>query len=237
MVRFSHSGFGNRRVAVDHHRLAAILRGPVVADRQAELVGLAGGLAVEREVAHLARAAALHLLLHAGVRHHQLAVVEHVMADQAVEELGDLLPELRRLLLELLQRLGQPVRDLHVLAPQLAHQLHVVVAGHAERRSGLDHAHHQPQHVGNLRPAVHQVAEEDRLATLRRMVDAEIRSPSRSSTGRSRAAQQLAKLVEAAVDVADDVERAVLVLAVVPQRLALDLAAVDLLRRLQNMKT
>ena len=64
--------------------------GPVVAHRQAELVGLAGRLAVEGELAHLARAAALHLLLHAGVGHDELAVVEDVVADQPVEELGDL---------------------------------------------------------------------------------------------------------------------------------------------------
>ena len=48
-------------------------------------------------------------------------------------------------------------------AAQLAHQLHVVVARHAERRAGLDHVHHEPQHPGDLRPAVHEVAEEDAL--------------------------------------------------------------------------
>ena len=81
---------GDRRVAVDDHRLAPVLRRPVEADGQAELVGLAGRLAVEGEVPHLARAPALHLLLHPGVGDDELAVVEDVVADQAVEEVGQL---------------------------------------------------------------------------------------------------------------------------------------------------
>ena len=84
---------GDRRVAVDDHRRPAVFRRPVVADGQAELVGLAGRLAVEGEVPHLARAPPLHLLLHPGVGDDQLAVVEDVVADQAVEEVGELVAE------------------------------------------------------------------------------------------------------------------------------------------------
>ena len=43
------------RVAVEHHRPAAVVVGPRVAHRQAELVGLPGGVAVQREAAHRAR--------------------------------------------------------------------------------------------------------------------------------------------------------------------------------------
>lgn len=39
-------------VAVEHHRAAAVVLGPRVAHRQAELVGLAGGVAIQREAAH-----------------------------------------------------------------------------------------------------------------------------------------------------------------------------------------
>ena len=67
---------GHRRVSVDDESLAAIVRRPVVADRQAELIRLAGGLAVEGELANRARAATLHLLLQAGVGDDQLPVVE-----------------------------------------------------------------------------------------------------------------------------------------------------------------
>ena len=90
--------FGDRRVAVDDHRRAPVFRRPVVAHRQAELVRLAGRLAVQGEVPHLARAAPLHLCLHAGVGNDQLAVIEDVMADQAVEELGQFLAERRHAL-------------------------------------------------------------------------------------------------------------------------------------------
>ena len=69
-----------------------------------------------------------------GVGDDQLAVVEHVVADQPVEEVGDLArgtPAVSRS--SCCERLGQPVRDLHVAAAQLPQQLHVVVAGHAQR--------------------------------------------------------------------------------------------------------
>ena len=86
-------GLGDRRVAVDDHGRPAIFRRPVVADGQAELVGLAGRLAVEGEVPDPARAPPLHLLLHPGVGDHELAAVEDVVAHQAVEEVGELLAE------------------------------------------------------------------------------------------------------------------------------------------------
>ena len=77
-------------MAVDDHRRAPVLLRPVVADGQAELVGLAGRLAVEGEVSDPARAAPLHLRLHPGVGDDELAVVEDVVADEAVEEAGEL---------------------------------------------------------------------------------------------------------------------------------------------------
>ena len=52
-----------------------------MADRQTEFIHLARGLAVEGEIADASGAAALHLLFHSGMRHHQLAVVQHIMAD------------------------------------------------------------------------------------------------------------------------------------------------------------
>ena len=80
----THSGFGDGRVAVDDRRPAAVVLGPRVAHRQAELVGLAGGVAVQRERAHPARGAAVVRLLEPGVRDDQPAAVQHVVADQAV---------------------------------------------------------------------------------------------------------------------------------------------------------
>ena len=47
--------------------------------------------------------------------------------------------------------------------------------------------------------------------------------------------QQIDELIKAAMDIADDVERAVFVLQVVPQRLTLDFCRVNLFGRMQHM--
>ena len=229
---------GDRRVPVDDHRPAPVLAGPVEADRQAELVGLAGRLAEEGEVADLARAPALHLLLHPGVGDDEVAVVEDVVADQPVEEVGEFGAERAANFVgegvDLRQRLGQPVGDLHVLAPQLAEQLHVVVAGDAEGRAVEDHVAGDPHRVEDPGAAVHQVAEEDGLAALGVGVDRP--AARRRAAGGDRhglvaeGPQQGLKLVAAAVDIADEVERPVLLPPVVPERHPLDRGGVDLLR-------
>ena len=159
--------FRNRSVAVHHRRLSAVGRGPVAAHRQPELVGLAGGLAVEGELPHPPRGPSLEGLLEAGVGDHQLAAVEHVMADQAADEGRGLVGEFRGLALQLLQGLGEAVGDLYVPPLQLAQQLDVVVAGNAESGSRLDHPHDQPQHLRGAGAAVDEVPEEDGLAPFR----------------------------------------------------------------------
>ncbi len=73
-------------MTVDDRRAASVLRGPVPADRQAEVVGLAGRLAIKREVTDLPGPAALHLLLHPCVGHDQVPAVVNVVADQRVQE-------------------------------------------------------------------------------------------------------------------------------------------------------
>jgi hypothetical protein len=98
------------------------------------------------------------------VRHHQPAAVEHIVADQAVEKGRNLLAKLGRLGLQLRQRLGQPMADLHIAPAQLLHQLHIVVARHRQRLPGHDHGHHQAQHARRARAAIHQVAQKNHLA-------------------------------------------------------------------------
>ncbi len=69
-----------------------------------------------------------------GVRDDELAAVEDVVADQAVDEplgLGRGTPSGSAA--SCAERLGQPVADLHVAAAQRPDQLVLVVAGHAER--------------------------------------------------------------------------------------------------------
>src|SRR5256885_2178519 len=69
---------------------AAALR-PRVAPREPVLVGLAGGVAVEREAAHPPGRAAVVGLRQPGMAHHQPPTVEHIMRDQVpAERLGAL---------------------------------------------------------------------------------------------------------------------------------------------------
>ena len=65
----------------------------------------------------------------------------------------------------MLQRISEPVRNLHVFAPEFAHQLDVVIARNAKRRTGLNHAHYQAEYVWNLRATVHKIAKKDHLAS------------------------------------------------------------------------
>ena len=222
-------GGRDRRMAVNHLCPAAIVGGPLVAHRQAELVGLAGGLAIQGELAHRPRGAPLHLLLHARVRDHQAPAVQLVVAGQGVDELRHPVAPLRGLGGKLLQRLFQPPVQLHVAAAQLAPQLVVVVSWQTERGSGSDRVHHQPQAGGACRSAVHQVAQKDQPpavgmghppAAFRRLLP--------TLHGIAQLAQQRAELVEAAVQIADDVERPAVRAAVGLQRLAFDDGRVDL---------
>ena len=86
---------GNWRMPINHHRLATILSRPVVAHRKPELVGLSGGFSVQRKIPHLAGAASLHLLLHAGVCDDELALIENVMTNQIVKKFDNRLFEIQ----------------------------------------------------------------------------------------------------------------------------------------------
>ena len=163
------------------------------------------------------------------MRDDQVAVVEDEVADELVEELRGLLLELGRLAFELGERLGEPVGQLDVAAAEGADELDVVVAGNAECDAGLDHRQHEPQHGRNIGPSVDKVAEKDGSAALR-MLRRQLffRDPP------AKLAQQCDEFREAAVDVADDVERAVLASTVRPSRLPLDNRRFDIVRRAEH---
>ena len=63
------------------------------------------------------------------------------MADEPVEELDHLVLEFRRFVLKLGYRVSETVRDFHVFAAQFLQQLHIMVAGNAQRRSSTHHVH------------------------------------------------------------------------------------------------
>src|SRR5271155_3897452 len=155
-------------MAINNHRLAPVLSGPVVTNGQTEFVRLAGRLAVQRKIANLSRTTPLHLFFHPRVSNDKLSVVQNIVTDQRINELGDLSAKFLRLLIELLQRISEPMRDLYVFAPEFAHQLDVVVTGNAKSCTGLDHAHGQAEHVWNLRATIHKVTKKNDLATIRR---------------------------------------------------------------------
>ena len=158
------------------------------------------------------------------MRHNEAATVEHVVARQSVDEGLDLLDECGWLVAELGQAFGQTVRHLHVATVERFEQFDFVVAGHAQRCAGVDHGHDEPQHLRHLRPAIHQIAQEDRPAAVRRC--------DRVAKGRlgvladsvAELVKQLDKLVEAPVNVADQIKRAMLVMLVAIEWLAHDVA-------------
>ena len=112
-VLLSHSA-PERACDRKRHALCRDSPPPSCSDRQTELIGFTGGLAEERKLAHLAGASALHRLFHSRVRDDQFAIVENVVADQAIEKFGHSARNSGGSLCQLLQRLGQAMRDLHV---------------------------------------------------------------------------------------------------------------------------
>ncbi len=102
-----------------------------------------------------------------------------------------------------------------------------MVPGDADRVSGRDHPHHQPQHAGGVRTPVDQVADEDGGAAER------VRGVDGAALGVAdhlvvQPFQQGDQFGAAAVDVADDVERTGEVAQVVVALLQDDLGGVDL---------
>ena len=216
------NGHGDRRVTVDHGRLAPVVLRPRVADRQPEFVRLPGGFPVQRERPDRSRGAAVHFLPQARMGDHQPPAVQHVVADQAVQEGDHLGPELLRRGLQLRQRLGQAMGDLDVAAAQRPQQLALVVAGNAQRGAGRGHRQHRGEHARRVRAAVDQVTEEHR-GPARRM------PPSAIGGGPvAERVQQVGQFPVAAVHVADDVKRPVLAGPVGPGRLPDHLRGVHL---------
>ena len=154
--------------------------------------------------------------------------MQHVVTHQRVDEFAHPVTKFRTLFLHLLQRIGQPVRDLNVFSTQLSHQLDVVIARNTQRRPGRDHAHRQLQNLGNFWPPIHQIAKKNSFPALGRL-----RGVSRHAIaigllfdGITEVGQQIDQFVKTAMHVSNNVERPVFVLQIVPQRLALNFRGV-----------
>ena len=132
---------------------------------------------------------------------------------------------------------SRPVRDGDLVAAQQpAAELLIVIAHHRLSAAIPGHAPHEAQTVDVSRTAIGQVADEQRLPPVR------VRRPDRSlGAGLERLdhvaerLEQRREFVEAAVHVADDVERAAQVASVRPERLTNDLERLDLSRVAQHV--
>jgi hypothetical protein len=111
-------GLGNRGVAIDDDRVAPVVLGPWVADGQPVLVGLAGRVTVKRKGPHGAGCPPVHVRRQAGMGDHKSTVIEHVVPDEAVDELGDLSWEIWRLSRQLLEGDSQTVGGADSAAPK-----------------------------------------------------------------------------------------------------------------------
>ena len=161
-------------MAVHNQRLAAVVGRPVVADRQAEFVGFARRLPIKSEFSHFAGAATLHRFLHASVGHHELAVIEDIVADEVVEELRGFDAELVRLAAQLFDRLRQAVGQLDITSLEGLDELYVVIARNADGLPRVNHSHRQTEDVGSSWTAINEVSDENQGASLRRR-DLELR--------------------------------------------------------------
>ena len=161
--------------------------------------------------------------------HNESTVVEHVVAHQPVDERLDPFTELRWFRLELGERLTEAMGDLHVASSERLEEFDLVVAGHADGRTGLDHAHRGRQHRRRGRTSIHQVAQEHRRATLGMGEHARRRIGAIPEQ-----AEQFDQLVVASVDIADQIEGAMFVGAIGPCRLSRDVGGVDRLDTLQD---
>ena len=163
--------------------------------------------------------------------HHQSSAIEHVVADQTVEELGGANRELLRLAGELFERFGKAVRDSDVLAAQLSDELHVVVSGNCEGASARNHLLRYSEYARSVGPPVDKVSEKDHFPPGgvpicdRPLLPASLIAETR---------QKVLQLPAAAMDVPDDVEGAGVETAIVPERLPDDLDSLDVFRPVQN---
>ena len=143
----------------------------------------------------------------------QLAIVENVVTHQPIEELGSIGAEFRGLSSQLLERRGQSMRNLHILAPERLDQLDVMITRHTERLTGAHHCHHQAQYVGRSGSTIHQIADECQLAAIGRCY-CELLFAALNLIPKLR--HQFQQLIQTTMHVADNVERTMLRTLVVP---------------------
>ncbi len=212
-------------VAVDDRSLASVVCGPVVANRQSKLIGLTGCLAVECEFTDSARTSPLHRFLHPRMSDHQFAAIQYVMTDELIEELLDRLPELVRLPSELLERFRKAMFDLNVLTRKGSHQLVVMISGDTDGVSRCNQIHREAEDCRCLGTSVDEISEKDELpwnSILKRRLDiaCSLGFTRDRSDSPVELLEEFDKFVVTAMHIADDIERPMFMLEVIPEPLS-----------------
>ena len=153
------------------------------------------------------------------------AVVEHVVRHKGIEEVYDLPGELGWLRVELRHGLRKTVGQRNRLRvsgataalTKDAEQLVLVISAHAERTAVANHRHDQSQDSRRVRATVHQIPDEDRCPSGLGRYGADNDAVRVGLQTPPDLAEQCGQLGEAAVDVTDDVERAVPIVEVAEQ--------------------
>src|SRR5438270_12666061 len=112
--------------------------------------------------------------------------------------------------------------DLDLLTPNSAHELNVMIARNAESRSSIDHSFHKLNDLWDFRPTIDQIPNENCFPSGWRLCSTVLISCI------AELFQQLQQLVITTMDVADNVERPMLMVQIVPQRLAHNLSGINL---------
>src|SRR5258708_2886828 len=110
------------------------------------------------------------------MRDHEPALIEHVMANEAIQEFCGLATEIGGFRSKLLERFRKAVADFDVATFERPRKLHVVVARDTNGGLCFYGCANKSNDVRRLRSAVDKVAKKDRLPTVR-MAEAVSRFP------------------------------------------------------------
>src|SRR5262245_54389553 len=114
--------------------------------------------------------------------------------------------------------------DPNIPPTQFSHELHIMISGHTKSSAAFDHAHCDAQHFGNMWFSIYEYAQKEHFVTLPMfyLIPFIRRAICCLTDFVTQFAEQGVQLIEAAMDVANDIEWSMFMLAVIPQRLALN---------------
>jgi hypothetical protein len=130
----------------------------------------------------------------------ETALVEDDVGGKTREEIANVRLKGVWVPIEFGDRFLETVDERRVSVSEMTFELQVVVAWHGQRDAGFDHAHHQSQNAGIVRSAVDEVADEHRESLVGRTPTGGVALPVPER------GEQVVQLIEAGVNVADDVE-------------------------------